>query len=613
MATKIKRNINYLNKDFNDFRSQLINFSQTYFPDTYTDFSPASPGIMFMEQASYVGDVLSFYLDNQVQENFIQYARQSNNLYELAYMFGYKPKTTGLANVNIDFYQLLPAKTVGSETVPDYDYALYVRENTQVTSTGGTAFIIEDPIDFTISNSMDPTEVSIAQISGGEPTYFLLKKTRKSTSGTINTTTFTFGGYQEFPTVNINASNIANIIDIFDSNNEEWYEVDYLGQELVFDGVKNDNINDPNNADDLDTPYVLKTKQVQRRFATRFINRTTLQLQFGSGKPSDNDEEITPNPDNVGLGLPFERNKLTTAYSPTNFIFTNTYGIAPSNTTLTVRYLTGGGVSSNVPANTLTTPNTSTIKFLKSNLNASTAQYIFDSIATNNAVAASGGQNGDSIQEIRQNTISNFNSQLRNVTADDYLIRALSMPSKYGVISKAFTQKPKADDANTTLDLYVLTYNNNKKLTTASTTLKKNLKTYINQYRMIGDSINIKDGFIINIGCEFDILTLPNYNNNEVLSECILVLQDYFNINNWQINQPIILRDISTLLDNVVGVQTVKKVEITNLAGTNLGYSQYAYDIKGATQNGVVYPSLDPSVFEVKYPSEDIKGRVVTL
>ena len=613
MATKIKRNINYLNKDFNDFRSQLINFSQTYFPDTYTDFSPASPGIMFMEQASYVGDVLSFYLDNQVQENFIQYARQSNNLYELAYMFGYKPKTTGLANVNIDFYQLLPAKTVGSETVPDYDYALYVRENTQVTSTGGTAFIIEDPIDFTISNSMDPTEVSIAQISGGEPTYFLLKKTRKATSGTINTTTFTFGGYQEFPTVNINASNIANIIDVFDSNNEEWYEVDYLGQELVFDGVKNDNINDPNNADDLDTPYVLKTKQVQRRFATRFINRTTLQLQFGSGKPSDNDEEITPNPDNVGLGLPFERNKLTTAYSPTNFIFTNTYGIAPSNTTLTVRYLTGGGVSSNVPANTLTTPNTSTIKFLKSNLNASTAQYIFDSIATNNAVAASGGQNGDSIQEIRQNTISNFNSQLRNVTADDYLIRALSMPSKYGVISKAFTQKPKADDANTTLDLYVLTYNNNKKLTTASTTLKKNLKTYINQYRMIGDSINIKNGFIINIGCEFDILTLPNYNNNEVLSECILVLQDYFNINNWQINQPIILRDISTLLDNVVGVQTVKRVEITNLAGTNLGYSQYAYDIKGATQNGVVYPSLDPSVFEVKYPSEDIKGRVVTL
>ena len=610
----VNRNISYLNKDFADFRSQLINFSQTYFPNTYTDFTPSSPGIMFMEQASYIGDVLSFYLDNQVQENFLQYARQTNNLYELAYMFGYKPKATGLATVNIDFYQLVPAKTEGSQQVPDYDYALFIGENTTITSTQGASFIIEDPVDFTVSSSLDPTVISIAQISGGEPTYFLLKKTRKATSGTINTTTFTFGAYQEFPTVNINTSNIAEIIDVIDSDGNKWYEVDYLAQELVFDNVKNTNTNDPNNFQNQgQVPYILKTKQVQRRFATRFLNESTLQLQFGSGNPADIDEEVIPNPDNVGIGLPFEKDKLTTAYSPTNFIFTNTYGIAPSNTTLTVRYLTGGGVSSNVNSNTLTNVSTTNVRFLKSNLNPTTSQYIFNSLASNNETAASGGKDGDTIEELRQNTISNFNTQLRNVTANDYLVRALSMPGKYGIVAKAFAQKPKASDNESTLDIYTLSLDSNSKLTIPSSTLKQNLKTYLNQYRIIGDSISIKDAFVVNIGCEFEIITFPNFNNNEVLTNCIVELQNYFNISNWQINQPIILRDIYILLDNVEGVQTVKDVKILNKRGTNLGYSQYAYDIQGATQNGVIYPSLDPSIFEVKFPNEDIKGRVVTL
>jgi hypothetical protein len=611
----VNRDIKYVNKDFNEFRSQLLNFAQTYFPTTYTDFTPSSPGVMFMEMASYVGDVLSFYIDNQIQENFLQYARQSNNLYELAYMFGYKPKATGLATVDIDFFQLLPAKTIGSDTVPDYDYALYIDSNTQVSSrTTNTKFIIEDPIDFTISSSLDPTIVSVAQIAGDIPTYYLLKKTRKATSGTINTVGFSFGSPVEFATVSISGVNIAGIIDIVDSDGNTWYEVDHLAQELVFDGIKNTNINDPNNYQNSDdTPYILQTKQVQRRFTTRFINPTILQLQFGSGNPNDNDENILPNPSNVGLGLPFEKNKLTTAYSPTNFIFTNTYGIAPSNTTLTVRYLVGGGVESNVNANDLTSLNTSTIRFLNNNLNSTTAQYIFNSIASNNENAASGGKGGDSIEELRQNTISNFSTQLRNVTADDYLVRALSMSPRYGTVAKAYTEKPKADDANTTLNLYVLTYNTNGNLAISSTTLKNNLKTYINQYRMIGDTISIKDAFIINIACDFEIITLPNYNSNEVIFRCISSLQTYFNINNWQINQPIVLRDIIILLDNIEGIQTVNKVNITNKAGTTSGYSQYAYDIAGATQKGIIYPSLDPSIFELKYPNTDIKGRVVTI
>jgi hypothetical protein len=611
----VNRTINYINKDFSEYRNQLINYSQTYFPTTYTDFTPTSPGMMFMEQAAYVGDVLSFYLDNQIQENYLQYARQPSNLYDLAYMYGYKPKSTGLATVRVDFYQQVPRKLVNNIAEPDYDYALYFNANTQTNTTSGDpqTFTTEDPIDFTVSSSDNPTTVSVAQITSGVPDYYLLKKTANAYSGTIKSTEFSFGAPREFSTVTINDANIAGIIDIVDADGNVWYEVDYLGQDLVFDGIKNTNTNDPNTYTDSDTPYLLQTKSVQNRFATRFLSNTLLQIQFGAGSPATTTEEVIPNPFNVGLGLPFGQNKLTTAYSPTNFIFTSTYGNTPTNTTLTVRYLTGGGVKSNILANTLTNVNKSTVQFLKGGLNPTTSQYVFDSVASNNPLAASGGQDGDTIEEIRNNSISQFSTQLRNVTQDDYLVRALSMPSKFGTIAKAFTQKPNADEANTTLDIYVLSMNNDNKLTTASRTLKTNLKNYINEYRMIGDTISIKDAFVINFAIDFEIITYPNYNNNQVLQRCFVALQNYFVLDRWQINQPIITPDLFVLLDAIDGVQTVKQINFTNKTGTSQGYSQWAYDMNAANQNGTIFPSLDPSIFELKYPNTDIKGRVVNL
>ena len=610
----LNKDISYINRDFNDIKSQLINFSQTYFPNTYTDFSPSSPGMMFIEQTSYISDVLSFYLDNQIQETYLQYARQTDNLYDLAYMFSYKPKATGLATVDLDFYQQVPSKVEGVTIVPDYNYALIVGDNTVSTTKNGQAFIIEDSIDFTVSSSTDPTTVSISQVTNNEPTYYLLKKTRRASSGIINTISSTMGNYQQFPTVEIEAANIGNILDIFDSDGNQYYEVDYLAQDLVFDNIQNTNTNDPNNFQNGDAPYLLKTKSTNNRFITRFLNETTLQIQFGAGEALQIDEQITPNPDNVGIGLPFGQSKLTTAYSPTNFVFTNTYGTAPSNTTLTIRYVTGGGTVSNVDSNLITTVDSINTQFKNSNLtNPTLAQFIFNSFAVNNPNAASGGGDGDTIEEIRQNSLSNYNTQLRNVTADDYYIRALSMPPKFGVIAKAFTTKPSPKDPDTILDIYVLSYNQNNDLVSPSSTIKSNLQTYINQYRMLGDTINIKDGFVINIECNFEIITLPNFVGSDVLSRCITSLQGYFNINNWQINQPIILREISILLDNIAGVQTVQSIIINNKAGTNSGYSEYAYDINSATQSGIIYPSLDPSIFEVKYPNTDIKGRIVSL
>ena len=620
MATK-RKNIQYINRDFSELRASLIDYARTYFPTTYNDFSPSSPGMMFMEMAAYVGDVLSFYLDNQIQETYLQYARQTNNLYELAYMFGYKPNTTQVANTLIDFYQQVPAKTSGSVQIPDFDYALSIPQNAIVQSTSNTniTFLVEDPIDFSVSSSGDPTEITVFSVVGDNPNFFLLKKTRKAISSTINTTPFNFGAPEQFTTVEINSPRIVGILDIIDTDGNEWYEVDYLAQECIYKSIKNINPNDPNLSQyQGDTPYLLQLEQVQRRFISRFIDDQSLQIQFGAGSTADTDEVIIPNPDNVGLGLPFEKTKLTTAFAPSNFLFTKTYGIAPSQTTLTVRYLTGGGVESNIPANDLNTLVGTNVQFLNSNLNATTANTIFNSLAVTNPEAADGGGDGDTIEELRQNTSANFATQLRNVTQDDYLVRALSMPAKYGVISKAFIEPTKAinlsaGESNSILDLYVLTFNVNNQLNTASPALKQNLTTYLSQYRMVNDAVSIKDAFIINIGVNFDIITLPEFNSNQVLFDCITALKDYFAISRWQINQPIILRDLYVLLDRVEGVQTIKEIEISNFSGINLGYSPYSYDIKAATISNVIYPSLDPSIFEIKFPDTDIQGRVVNL
>ena len=614
MATT-KKEIKYINRDFSDFKTRLIEFAKTYFPNTYNDFSEASPGMMFIEQSAYVGDVLSFYIDNQFQENFIQYAQQSNNLYELAYMFGYKPKLSSAAQTTIDFYQQLPSKLVGSEYVPDYDYALTISENSTITSDNGTSFIIQDKIDFSLTSSQDPTEISIYQVAGNTVQYYLLKKSRNAISSTIVSQTYTFTDPLPFQTINLNTTNFLKILDITDSDGNLWYEVDHLGQEMAFDSIKNTNINDPNKMDN--TPYLLKLKKVARRFATRIIAKDNIQIQFGVGSPDSTTEEITPNSNNVGIGLPFKQDKLTTAYSPTNFLYTGTYGISPSNTTLTVRYLTGGGVTSNIAANTLTKISPESIKFNLFSLIDNTANYIFSSVSVNNPLAASGGNSGDTLEEIRQNTLALVASQKRSVTADDYLIRALSMPSEYGSISKAYIEQPKLTDNQVstieTLCLYVLSLNLSGQLNYANTTLKNNLRTYMSQYRMIGDNIEIRDAYIINIGVNFEIIVLPEYNNNEVLLACITALQTYFNIDNWQLNQPIFLRDLYILLDKIKGVQTVKNISIANKVGTSTGYSQYAYDIEGATQNQTIYPSLDPSIFEIRYPNSDIKGKVVPL
>lgn len=603
-----ERDIKYIDRNFSDLRGQLIEMSKNYFPDTYNDFSPTSPGMMVIEMAAVVGDILSFYQDTQLQETFLQHAKDPGNLMTLAYMMGYRPKITSASEVELEVSQRVAA--VAPNYTPNWDQALTIAQNSTVkANTGtGTTFVLGDRVDFNFSSSYDPTDVSIYSLAGSNPAEFTLKKKVKAFSGTVKTVTRTYTNAEKFSTVTLEDENIIGVLDITDTESNTWYEVPFLGQDSVFLPQTN------GGSDNGSVPNLLLLQKVPRRFTTRFNSTGQLALQFGAGISGDDDSTFLPNPTNVGMGTDQGVSRLGYAYDPSNFLFTRAYGLAPSNTVLTIRYLTGGGVSSNEPANTVTNLDVVTTS-------ATDSTYL-STLTFTNPEPAYGGKDGDSVEEIRQNSLRAFNEQGRTVTTQDYNVRALSLPAKYGTIAKSYLTRDHIVNARSTSDaivdnnplalsLYVLAYDNEGKLTKASLSLRTNLKTYLHQFMMLTDAINLKDAFIINIGVKFDIIALPNYTGRDVLLKCNEVLQDYFNISKWNINQPINLSNLYTELDRVKGVQTVQKIEITNKVGGN--YSIYAYDTGGATRNNVVYPSIDPCIFEVKYPNIDIEGRITTL
>jgi len=597
------KNISYLNKDFTSFKTALQQYAKTYFPATYNDFSEATPGNMFIEMSSYVGDVMSFYLDTQVQENFLLYAKEKENLYAQAYMMGYRPKASYASSTTVDIYQLIPS----ASGVPDYNnYGLLIPANTQITSTStGTKFITTQQVDFTDTGS---TEITFYNSD-----FYLFKKSVPAISAEVKSTTITIPSNQKFAISNISDTNILQILNVTSSDSNQWYEVPYLAQSTIFQK----GINSTSGSDGV--PYLLQLQRTPRRFVSRFLSDNTLQLEFGAGVSNKTDSQIIPTADNIKSGSVPGISSITNNYNEAAVYFSQEYGLAPSGN-LQVKYLVGGGITSNVPGNDLTTIDVSSITSTKNGITGNLFNTIKNSVVSSNPNPSSGGRDGDSTDEIRQNALYSFSTQLRTVTKEDYIIRALSMPADYGTVAKAyitqdFNKNPQQTVSYTqsnnplALDLYVLSYNSSKQLSTASTTLKNNLVTYLNQYRMVTDAINIKDAYYINIGINFDINILGGYSNKDILSNCISSLQDYFNIDKWQINQPIILSDIQSKLLQVKGVQSVVKIEIVNKQGGN--YSQYGYDIAGATRKGNVYPSLDPAIFEVRYPNADIQGRVV--
>lgn len=629
ISKKTTKDIKYLDRDFDTLKTGLIEFAKNYYPDSYNDFNEASPGSLFLDMAAYVGDVLSYYIDSQFKESLILQANEKRNLLSIANAFGYKPKLSIPSQVNLDVLQLVPASGSGTNAAPNYNYALKIQPQMECSAPReGVTFFTQDVVDFSINNPSSPREVSVYSLdNSGSPLYYLLKKQVKAISAATKTANFAIGSAERFKKILLEDTNnpIIGIQSIVDSEGNEWYEVPYLAQDTIFEQKQNTAFNDPDAAVySAEVPYLIKLKRASRRFVAR-VTENGIEVQFGSGVSSNSDESLLLTPDNIGLNLPTGKAEPDAAIDPSNPLRTSTYGLAPSNTTLTVTYLVGGGIGSNVPSNSITVVNAATTNISTFPTNTQTLNTaILDSLAVINPEAAQGGRAEETIEEIRQNTLAQFGTQQRAVTREDYTIRALSMPTLYGSVAKVFVATDEQNNASSTdvnynvknplaLNMFVLGYDNNKKLTNLNRAVKENLKTYISQYRMLTDSINIRDAYVINIGIDFDIVALPNVNANEVLVRCIQSLKDYFNVDQWQINQSINYSDLFTTLLATPGVQTVTSIKLKNLNDSLLGYSDVFYDLQAATKNGVIYPSLDPAIFEIKYPDNDIRGKIATF
>ena len=630
---KVTKDIKYLNKDFGKFRSDLISFAKSYFPETYNDFNESSPGMMFIEMSAYVGDVLSYYVDDQLKESLLMHAEERANVVDLAKALGYKTKPSIPSLAQICVYQIVPAITPGGGVVkPDMRFAMEVAEG-MICTTGEEEFITQDKVDFKASSSADPMDISVYQIDDttGEPTYYLLKKEVSAMNGKLETEEFTFTDPKKFDKVTLTKDNAVAITDVKDSDGNKWCEVEYLAQDNIFEDVINNWAADPSmSVYNYDAPYILKLRRTGRRFTTHVKADNTTQMWFGSGISAQPDELIVPSPQNVGLGLPYGNttqnymngtNYVDIAFDPANTMFTRQYGEAPRDTTLTVKYIAGGGIKSNVAARTIDTI-VESIKWLdEDGLATGTVSTVKDSLAIINLMPAVGGRSAETTTDIKQNALAHFASQNRAVTREDYIARVYTMPPKYGSVSKAYLDKDEQYWIQTVgtheiknplaINLYTLAYNDNKNYVPLTPLAKENLQTYISQYRMLTDAINIKTAHVINIGVDFGVLPRPGYQNKEVLLRCIKKLRCIFDPDNWSINEPIILPQIATELDKVEGVQTVKSLRVFNLFDKESGYSGNIYDIKGATREGVVYPSQDPCIFEVKNLDTDIKGRIV--
>jgi len=662
------KDIKYLNKDFSAFRDNLIEFSKTYFPKTNTDFTEASPGMMFIEMASYIGDVLSYYIDDTFKESLITTAEDLENVIALAHALGYKPKVTAPATTLISIYQIVPAIGSGILNEIDTKYLLRIRQGMEIESKDESIkFITTDIVDFSDTTDRDIT-VYQRDANTGEPTLYLVKKYVQAISATSKEATFEFGSYEPFRTINLSDTNIIEVYDVRDSNNNKYYEVPYLAQEMVFLDYANTELNDPDLVQFKDSvPYILKTLKTPRRFVSKVNPDLTTTLQFGAGDPSASDEQLIPNLKNVGLGLPNSIKRLEESFDPTNFLKTKTYGTSPSNTSITVKYYVGGGILSNIESGQLTRITSIVYDNDYGDLNQSqiaTYNSLKNSVAVTNEIPASGGRGSETLEEIRQNALANFGSQNRAVTTKDYQVRALSMPTKYGSVSKCyatadgkldnnspssilaspkalqeftdlvmgFVNKPDLEEPTQetvsaeirdfligktsndneknnpfAINLYMLGLDGTGRLTQINRAVKENLKTYLNEYKILTDGVNFSDGFIINIGVNFEVTCYPNFNKSEIVAKCILELKNYFNIDKWTFNQTINLNQLELILANVEGVSSVPVLQIVNKCGGQ--YSTNSYNIEAATKNKVVYPSLDPSVFEIKFPDSDIKGR----
>jgi hypothetical protein len=602
------RTRSYLNKDFDGFRSDLLRYARTFFPDRMQDFSENSLGGLLLEMAAYIGDVNSFYLDHQFNELNSETAVESRNIERHLRTAGVEITGASPAIVDVTFYVQVPAELSGTTYQPQASALPKILQGTIVKAKNGVGFELVEDVDFSETNSEGDLIATylINETNGdGSPASYILYRTGECVSGTSATQTFSVPNqFVPFRTITLAKENVTQIMRVYDSDGNEYYEVGSLTQDIVFKGIINRGEDDElvkENLELIPAPY---------RFVREMSVQTGLTtLRFGGGQASSLDDDIIPDPSELAIPLYGKKTFSRFSIDPNNLLQTQTLGIAPVNTTLTVEYRYGGGLSHNVAQDSIAAISKLLLKFAGSPT-PSTASSVRSSIEVKNLDKASGGENAPTLEELRSKIPAARNAQQRIVTREDLLARVYTMPSNFGRVFRAGVRSNPNNPLAT--QLFIISRDSNKNLTVSPDALKNNLRLYLNQYRLIADAIDILDAQVINVGLIFQVATDPAMNRHAVVQSIISDLKSYFDIKNFQIDQPISIADVTNIIINTPGVIAISNLKFTNQRGVILEreYSDISFDVTANTIKGLI---MGPpgSIFEMKYPDYDIVGSAI--
>jgi hypothetical protein len=587
--------IDYTSRDYESIRDDLTQIAERFYPDTFQDFSEASFGSMMLDAVAYVGDQLSFYLDYNVNEAFLDTSYQLNNIIRHGRIMGYKNSGRPSVYGSVAMYVLVPASQIGIG--PDSRYIPVIKRGTRFNSDNGLNFVLTEDVD--MAESTNPVVVARTDAATGAPTFYAIKSYGKVVSGFFNTERIDVEAFQRFRSIRLSNPNVSEIISVFDSEGNEYYEVENLSQDTVFKSLTNKNYKNDN------VPSVMKPLLVNRKFVT-FFDTSGVSLQFGSGDELSAD--IVAEPQSVAVEV-FGKSYVTdTSFDPSTLISNKYYGIVPQNTTLTVLYRQTNPTNSNVSAGALNSVSRAIMDFEEvSSLSAASVQAVRNSLEVSNEVPIVGNVSNPTSAEIKQRIYDTFPTQNRAVTQKDYENLVYRMPINFGSVKRCSVQKD-PDSQKRNLNVYVLSESPEGKLTQSNSVIKENIKTWLNHYRMINDTVDILDPFIINIGINFIVKPEINSDKFKVLNDCVNAIASEFSTPLF-IGESISLSKMFNVLNNVAGVNDAVKIQIINKSSSN--YSNVFFSIEeNMSPDGDMLICPKNAVFELKFPEVDVKGKL---
>jgi hypothetical protein len=600
------RDRDYLNRDFGALRQELVSYASFYYSDYIKDFTEPSVASMFVDLAAYTADVTSFYLDYQFKELNLETAKDANNIQRLVRMAGYKIRGASPAFCNVDFYISVPAQRLPDGTYePRRTYLPVIRSGTSVRSNSGITFELSENLDFAKTTDTDSLVASYRVLERNPdttPKTFALKLTGICTSGRTFTEIFPIEGRTPFLSTTLAQPNVIEILSVSDTNGNDYYEVESLTHDTVY-------IRDSNLYDDSDEVQdSLGVVSAPYRFiVSTDLNASQTTLTFGAGTAQSLEADVIADPADFSLPLFGDRKTFSyTTIDPNELLSTRTLGIAPENTSITVKYRAGGGLNNNAPAQTINTVSSLLTQF-SDVVPATIVASIRASATCGNVSAAFGGTDAPTIDEIRSLAILYKNSQSRIVSKEDLIARIYTMPTNFGRVFRVGVTSNPVNPLSSII--YVVSRDSAGKLQTTPDTTKRNIAKYINEFRVISDAFDIIDAPIINMGVRYTISVSRDYDKSLVISSINSKLTSFFSITNFYINQPVVVADIQNTLLSEPGVLGIGSLSFVGLSGDTGGltYSSYVFNPDANTRKGVIVPPKG-GIFEVKFPATDIIG-----